>query len=74
MLKKLFPWGGDREKQAQTTLSLESYGITFNESMRAKALYDYPEQVSEAIDEAIEMGEEIKLKAEAGQGDCWKNN
>lgn len=25
--------------------------------MRAKALYDYPEQVNEAIDEAIEMGD-----------------
>ena len=33
ILKELFPWGGDREKQAQSRLSLESYGITFNESM-----------------------------------------
>ncbi|GAH36696.1 unnamed protein product, partial [marine sediment metagenome] len=38
-------------------LSLESYGITFNESMRARALCDYIKQVNEVIDEAIEMGD-----------------
>jgi hypothetical protein len=33
MLKEIFPWGGNREKQAQGRLSLEFYGITGDESM-----------------------------------------
>ncbi|MBA7568053.1 hypothetical protein ES695_13855 [Candidatus Atribacteria bacterium 1244-E10-H5-B2] len=58
MLKELFPSEGGRPKNRQASLTvLEDYGITRNESMRAKALCDYTEQVNEVIDEAIEMGD-----------------
>ncbi|MBA7579586.1 hypothetical protein ES695_00015 [Candidatus Atribacteria bacterium 1244-E10-H5-B2] len=56
MLKEMFPPGGDRKSNLSNP-SLKNYNITWEESTRAKALYDYPEQVNEAIDEAIEMGD-----------------
>ncbi|MBA7557728.1 hypothetical protein ES705_50498 [subsurface metagenome] len=56
ILKELFPAGGDR-KSNLINPSLKNYNITWDESTRARALYNYSEQTTEAIDEAIEMGD-----------------
>lgn len=73
MLKEFTP-GGDTSKHYKVNfiMRLKDYGISLNESMRARALYDNPNWVDEAIDEAIEMAEEIRLKAERRGGGILK--
>ena len=68
IIKRNISLGWNREEQDDSSVTLENYGITGRESMRAKALCDYPEQVNEAI----EMAEEIKLKAERRGGGILK--
>jgi hypothetical protein len=66
MLNKIFP-SKVKISSKVNFRCLEDYGITFNESMRARALFNYPEQVNKAIQEACSI-DEIKLirdKAEA---------